>query len=216
MLFDAVIFDLDGTLADTLEDIADSMNAALLQLGQPTHTRDAYRSMVGEGVVSLALRALPPEQKHLLDEAVAGFRAHYEAHIVDHTRLFPQAAKVLDALVARGQKIAVLSNKFDAMTQRIVQKCLAGWPIAVVFGERAGVPRKPDPTAALEIATKLGIEPSRIAFVGDTRIDMETAVNAGMYGVGVQWGFRAREELEGAGAKQIAGTAEELIAALQA
>lgn len=215
MRFDAVIFDLDGTLADTLEDIADSMNEALSQLAQPAHPREAYRDMVGEGVVNLARNALPPGREELVEEAVTRFRAHYAAHIVDHTRAFPEVPAMLDALAARGVKLAVLSNKIDAMTRRIVERCFSKWQFDAVFGEREGVPRKPDPTSALEIAAMLRVAPARCAFVGDTWIDMKTAVNAGMYGIGVLWGFRPREEMEEAGAKRVVAAPAEIVAAVE-
>lgn len=212
--FDAAIFDLDGTLADTLDDIADSMNAALLQLGQPAHPREHYRVIVGAGVENLAQQALPVNRPELVAEAVRLFRKHYSEHIVDHTRAFPEIPAVLDALAAQSVRIAVLSNKIDAMTKRIVEQCFARWAISPVFGERAGVPKKPDPAAALEIASLLGVSPSRCAFVGDTGIDMRTSVNAGMRGVGVLWGFRPREELEAEGAWRVVATSSELMEAL--
>lgn len=215
MHFQAVIFDLDGTLADTLDDIADAMNAALAHLGQPTHSREDYRAFVGAGVVNLARVTLPSDRQDLLDRAVELFRAHYQAHIVDRTRAFPDVPAMLDALVAQGLKLAVLSNKIDAMTRRIVESCFAGWPLFPVFGERAGVPKKPDPQAALEIAQLLGVEPARCAFVGDTAYDILTAVNAGMYPVGVTWGFRAREEMAGAGAKAMIDSPLELLPTLE-
>lgn len=212
--FDAVIFDLDGTLADTLDDIADAMNAGLLALGQPTHGRDDYRAFVGEGVVNLARAALPSDRQDLVDQAVAQFRQHYAQHIVDRTRAFPDVPAMLDALAAKGLKLAVLSNKIDSMTRRIVDLCFARWSLEPVFGERAGVPKKPDPQAALEMAQVLGVAPARIAFVGDTSIDIRTAVNAGMYPVGVTWGFRGREEMIAAGAKAIVDSPMELVAEL--
>lgn len=215
MHFQAVIFDLDGTLADTLDDIADAMNAALAHLGQPTHAREDYRAFVGAGVVNLARVTLPQDRQDLLDRAVELFRTHYQAHIVDRTRAFPDVGAMLDALVARGLKLAVLSNKIDAMTRRIVDSCFASWPLFPVFGERAGVPKKPDPQAALEIAQLLGAEPGRCAFVGDTAYDILTAVNAGMYPVGVTWGFRTREEMVGAGAKAMIDSPLDLLPTLE-
>lgn len=211
MRLEAAIFDLDGTLADTLEDIGEAMNEALRRLGQPTHPWDAYRAFVGEGVVKLAQAALPPDRQELAPRAVAEFRAHYSAHIVDHTRPFPEIPSALDALVQRGIRLAVLSNKLDAMTRRIVEVCFSRWRFDPVFGEREGVPKKPDPSAAGEIAEALGVKPARIAFIGDTAIDIHTARRAGMYAVGVSWGFRPPEELAEAGADAILTTPRELI-----
>ncbi|MBX5483225.1 MAG: HAD family hydrolase [Myxococcaceae bacterium] len=212
--FEAVIFDLDGTLADTLDDIADATNAALRASGQPEHPRDRYKLFVGAGVENLARAALPPDRMDLVADVVRGFREHYSAHIVDRSRPFPEIPAALDALVARGIRMAVLSNKVDALTKRIVGVCFSKWPIDPVFGERAGVPKKPDPAAALEIARHWGRDPSRIAFVGDTGIDMRTSVNAGMRGIGVLWGFRPREELEAEGAWRIVATPAELVEVL--
>lgn len=209
--FDAVIFDLDGTLADTLQDIADAMNAALVKLGQPTHSTEAYQQLVGEGIENLARRALPSGQEALVPEAVTQFRAHYAAHLVDQTRPFPGIPALLDALVARGERLAVLSNKRDDMTRQIVAQCFGRWRFEATFGERPGVPRKPDPAAALEIASMLGVDPERCAFVGDTNVDMQTATNAGMYAVGVLWGFRSEAELRSSGAHALIDTPEALL-----
>ncbi len=213
MRFDAVIFDLDGTLADTLEDIADAMNASLLSLGQPTHSLGAYRRVVGAGIENLARDTLPADRQELVAQAVAGFRSHYSAHIADTTRPFPEVPAMLDALVQRGLKLAILSNKIDAMTKHIGELCFGRWKFDVIFGERPGVPRKPDPTAALEIAALLKVAPERTLFVGDTAIDMTTASNAGMYSVGVRWGFRAAE-LEPAGAKAVISSPLEILGIL--
>ncbi len=215
MRFDAVIFDLDGTLADTLEDIADAMNASLRDLGQPVHSVAMYRKMVGAGVTDLARSALPPDRQDLLEQTLAGFRNHYSAHLADSSRPYPGIPELLDALTARGLKLAILSNKFDAMTKRIGELCFGRWSFDVIFGERTGVPRKPDPGSALEIASLLKVSPERVAFIGDTAIDMKTAANAGMYGVGVRWGFRS-EELEPAGAKAIISSPLELLSVLGA
>jgi phosphoglycolate phosphatase len=214
--FEAIIFDLDGTLADTLQDIALSMNAALAALGQPQHQEPHYRTLVGEGVTTLARRALPADREDLVPAALAHFRAHYAAHLLDHTRPYPEIPSLLDALAQRGLPQAILSNKLDPMTQDIVSGCLGRWRFHPVFGERPGVPRKPDPTAALEIAMALGTKPARTLLVGDSAVDMATSVNAGMFGVGVDWGFRGREELQAAGARQILSSPLQLLQLLQA
>jgi phosphoglycolate phosphatase len=215
MRFEAVIFDLDGTLADTLEDIGQAMNEALRRLGQPTHEWDVYREFVGQGVVKLAEAALPPDRRDLVPRAVEEFQAFYAGHIVSHTRAFPEIPGVLDALAERGLELAVLSNKRDAMTKRIMELCFSRWRFHPVLGEREGVPKKPDPAAALEIASALGVAPDRVAFVGDTAVDVHTARNAGMYSVGVLWGFRPREEIEEAGAHAIISKPQELLPILE-
>jgi phosphoglycolate phosphatase len=212
--FEAVIFDLDGTLADTLDDIACAMNGALVSLGLPPHPNEAYRHLVGEGAEHLARRALPPGQQAQVPEAVRRFRQHYAEHVVARSRPFDDIPPLLDALTARGVAMAVLSNKLDALTRRIVELCFGRWPLWPVHGEREGVPRKPDPRAALGIAAELGVVPGRCLFVGDTGVDMRTAAAAGMYGVGVLWGFRGRDELASAGARAIIARPQELLALL--
>ena len=214
MRFDAVIFDLDGTLADTLEDIGAAMNEALRRLGQPTHPPEAYREFVGEGVAKLAQAALPEDRGDLVARAVSEFRAYYAAHLVDRTRPFPEIPAALDALAERGLALAVLSNKLDAMTKRIVEIRFGRWNFHPVFGEREGVPKKPDPSSAREIASILRVSPERVAVVGDTAIDIGTARAAGMSAVGVSWGFRPTDELERAGADAIVSNGRELVEVL--
>ncbi len=209
--FDAAIFDLDGTLADTLGDIAEAVNAGLASLQLPTHPAEAYRAWVGEGVEHLAGLALPPSHQAEIAELVARFRGYYAEHVVQKSRAFPQIPEVLDALCEKGLRLAVLSNKMDLLTRRIVEVCFGEGRLHPVLGERAGIPRKPDPSAALGIAQELGVPASRCLFVGDTAVDMNTARTAGMYGVGVTWGFRGRDELEAAGAQVIISEPAELL-----
>lgn len=210
--FGAVIFDLDGTLADTLGDIGEAMNAALAQMGHPTHDLETFRKLVGEGVEHLAIGALPPDRPQDVPELVRHFRRHYADHAVPKSRAFPGVPELLEALCARGLRTAVLSNKLDALTKQVVAVCLGDWPLQPVYGERTGVARKPDPAAALGIASELGVLPERCLFVGDTAVDMKTAESAGMFGVGVLWGFRGRDELASNGAKAIIAQPSELLA----
>lgn len=203
--FQAVLFDLDGTLADTLADIGHAMNHALAQRGHPRHPLEAYRELVGEGAENLARRALPEgrgseEEVQLL---LADYRAYYAAHLIDFSRPYPGIAELLDRLVGQGIPMAVLSNKREEFTRGCVEKLLGRWTFAEVRGDRPGAPRKPDPSSALEIAGKLGVAPADIAFVGDTRYDMEAANRAGMMAVGVAWGFRPAAELLAHGARRI-------------
>ncbi|WP_224244763.1 HAD family hydrolase [Hyalangium gracile] len=211
----AAIFDLDGTLVDSLADIAAAMNHSLASHGLPTHPVDDYRHYVGEGVRVLVRKATPPDQVALHDSILAAYRAYYEDHLFDRTRPFPGIPAVLSQLAAEDVRLAVLSNKADAFTRRLVEGLLPGVPFTAIYGERPGVPRKPDPTAALAVATELGAAPAECAFVGDTSVDMNTARNAGMYGVGVTWGFRSAEELRAEGARALATTADELLAVLR-
>lgn len=208
----AVIFDLDGTLADSLADIGGAMNEALAARGLKAHPLEAYKGFVGEGVEQLALRAAPAVTDQ--EALVAEYRARYAQRIDQSTAPYPGVPEVLNALFARGMKVGVLSNKRDDFTVELVKRQFSQWKFHDVRGERKGVPRKPHPQAALEIAQVLGVAPGETAFVGDTAIDMKTAVAAGMKAVGVLWGFRDRVELLGAGAQVLASNGEELLAAL--
>ncbi|MFZ5469506.1 MAG: HAD family hydrolase [Myxococcota bacterium] len=209
--FRAVLFDLDGTLCDSLADIGDAVNFVLSRRGFATHSSDAYRRMIGEGVELLIRRALPPSAQDLVAEVVEEYRHRYVEHFADKTVPYPGIPELLDALTERKVPIAVLSNKRDDFTAACMKALFARWPFAVVRGERPGVPRKPDPAAALEIAEKLDVPPAQVAFVGDTRIDMQTACAAGMWAVGVTWGFRDRAELVAHGARAVIEAPHELM-----
>ncbi|MAE61862.1 MAG: hypothetical protein CMJ49_10970 [Planctomycetaceae bacterium] len=199
----AVIFDLDGTLGDTLADLAGAMNWALGELGMPTHTADACRMFIGEGVGTFAERALPTDERHRVDELLALYRERYAAHCFDQTDLYDGVADLLDGLTERGVAMAVLSNKPDAATGRMVERLMGKWTFAAVRGETAEVARKPAPDGALAIAGALGVARQRVVFVGDSKTDMQTATAAGMAAVGVAWGFRDRAELVEHGAGQV-------------
>jgi phosphoglycolate phosphatase len=203
-----VIFDLDGTLADSLEDIASAMNRTLAGHGFPVHPISDYRTFVGEGVRKLVERALPPGTEHLRDAFLAAYQADYAEHLLDATRLFPGISGVLDGLAAAGVPMGVLSNKTDLPTRRMVEALCGRWKFGAVVGERPGVPRKPDPSSALALADALGAPPEAVAFVGDTSVDMLTARAASMRPVGVLWGFRPKEVL--ASGAEAAATGEEL------
>jgi phosphoglycolate phosphatase len=209
-----VIFDLDGTLLDSLNDIGGAMNDTLTARGFPVHPIDAYLRMVGEGVDMLALRALPKDANVDLAQFIEAYRARYAERMERHTKPYDGVPALLDALTARGVKMAVLSNKREDFTVELVRRQLPHWPFVEVRGERSGVPRKPDPQAALALATALGLTPADCAFVGDTPIDVKTAVNAGMLPVGVLWGFRTRDELAAAGARHTLTNPGELLALL--
>jgi phosphoglycolate phosphatase len=213
MDFDAVIFDLDGTLADTLDDIADAMNRVLAARGVAPHTPAAYKLMIGHGLRTLVGEALPPEQRSAetiaacLDEMMASYREH----CLDKTRLYEGVAGLLDELRGRGVALAVLSNKADELTRRIVAALCEPGTFALVVGARPGVPLKPDPAAALLVAEALGVAPDRIAYVGDSGVDMRTASAAGMIAVGVSWGFRTSGELIEGGALVVLDHPGELL-----
>lgn len=207
----AVIFDLDGTLADSLGDIGGAMNEALAARSLPVHPLPAYHQFIGEGVEVLARKAAPMLAEGEIQKLVEEYRARYAARIDAETKPYDGIPAMLDALVAQGTPIAVLSNKRDDFTVELVKRCFGRWPFRVVRGERQGVPRKPHPAAAVEIAAALGIAPADCTFVGDTAIDMKTAVAAGMTAVGVLWGFRGRDELVAAGATRLLAHPRDLI-----
>ncbi len=211
MNFEAVMFDLDGTLADTLADIAASANHALTGLGRPTFPVPRYRYLAGQGLESLMTDALGPEHRGLVARGMELFHSYYVDHSLDRTAPYPMIPDLLDALTARGTHMAVLSNKPNANTQEVVAKVFQRWRFAAIRGQVEGGPLKPDPAAALEIAAKLAIPPHRWLFVGDTRADMLTAKGAGMFAVGVLWGFRDEAELRASGADRIIGSPLELL-----
>jgi phosphoglycolate phosphatase len=203
MHFKAVIFDLDGTLLDTLEDIADAANSTLAKHGFPSHEADAYRYFIGDGVPMLMFRALPPEKRNddLIADCVTAFRKEYGQNWSVNTRPYKGVPELLDALAARKVKMAVLSNKPDDFTKRCVETFLQDWPFEMILGLRQGAPQKPDPTGALEIAEHLDIAPAHVLYLGDSAVDMKTAVNAGMFPIGALWGFRTLGELVENGAR---------------
>ena len=216
MRFDAILFDLDGTLLDTLADIADSMNAVLSSLGFPTHEADEYRYLVGDGVETLSRRALPDGSRsdELVQKCIGLMGVEYSRRWGKATRPYEGIPEFLGLLEARGIKRAVLSNKPDEFTKLMVEHYFRGSSFHAVRGARPSVPKKPDPFAALEIARGLDVLPSRTMFLGDTDTDMRTACNAGMYAVGVLWGFRGAEELLKNGARELVSRPDEVLGLL--
>jgi phosphoglycolate phosphatase len=213
MSYRAVLFDLDGTLLDTLDDLADSGNLALSQLGFPAHPREAYRYLVGDGVESLVRRALPADR---VDAATVSrcselLRQAYGERWAQKTRPYPGIPELLDALIARGLPMAVLSNKPDHFTRLCVDRLLPRWSFAVVVGARPTLARKPDPAGARAVAAQLGFSPHEILYLGDTNTDMQTAVRAEMYPVGALWGFRTADELRASGARTLIRQPLELL-----
>ena len=210
MNVDAVLFDLDGTLADTLVDIADSMNQVFAAHGLPTYSHLAYRRHVGEGVVRLVAR-LAPSATHLVDQLVVEFGSAYADRLLHNTLPYPGIPELVSALRERSIPMAVLSNKPEWATQKIVSSLFPAVRFAAVVGFREEVPRKPDPTSALAIARQIGAPPPACALIGDTAIDMKTAAAAGMVPVGVTWGFRDRAELVDAGAAVLLETPAQFL-----
>ena len=212
--FQAIIFDLDGTLLDTLQDLADSMNATLSHFGFPTHELDNYRYFVGDGMEKLVQRSVPNSVKNdsrLISRCLEMMRKTYELNWKVMTRPYPGVPDLLDALSRRGLKMAVFSNKPDDFTRKAVDGLLPAWHFQAVVGAHPPVPLKPDPFSALEIAKRLKLEPARFVYLGDTATDMKTANAAGMFAVGALWGFRDAAELIAGGASKLIGKPAELL-----
>jgi phosphoglycolate phosphatase len=211
----AVLFDLDGTLLDTLQDLATSGNEVLAGRGLPPHPLDAYRIFIGNGMVNLARDVFPLEMRPETEDQIAAvldeYRAAYSRNWKNTTVPFPGIAGVLDRLIADAVPIGVVSNKAHDFTVQCVEAFLDDWQWDVLIGAREGHPRKPDPAGALEAAAVLGVAPQECLFVGDSDVDMMTARNAGMRAIGVSWGFRPVEELLEAGAEVILGSPAELL-----
>lgn len=199
----AVLFDLDGTLTDTLADIADAMNRALRLHGLPEWPLEAYRYLVGDGAKKLAERAVRDRQELALSVQRA-YQAYYETHTLVKTRPYDGVPELLRTLQEMGLKLAVFSNKPDADTKGVVAHFFPEIRWAAVRGQVEGVPVKPDPTGALAVARAMDVPPDEVLYLGDTSTDMQCALNAGMYPVGALWGFRTAQELEESGAAVLA------------
>ena len=214
----AVFFDLDGTLLDSIEDLADSMNAVLERNGLPVHPLESYLYFVGDGAASLVDRALP-EGLATSDDARRGFleeyRTEYAGRWRSKSRLYDGVTEMLDRLVEMDDiLLTVLSNKPHLFTAQCVEHFLDGWDFSMVLGQRDEVPRKPDPAGALEIAERLGVPVEDCLFVGDTSVDILTGRAAGMRTVGVLWGFRPESELRDAGAHSVIASPGDLLECL--
>ena len=213
-----ILFDLDGTLLDTLEDLGAAVNHALALRGLPLHSVEEYRRMVGHGVRSLVAQALgaslsvmsgsgtpvmpDPDRASaaapddaLIDAALADFRAYYEAHIDERTHPYPGIPELLADLHARGIRLAVASNKFQAGTERLIRRFFPGIPFVAILGDRPGSPLKPSPEIVREVLAAAGLAPQDALLVGDSPTDMRTAANGGIDALAVTWGYRSREEL---------------------
>jgi phosphoglycolate phosphatase len=215
--FQAIIFDLDGTLLDTLDELGIITNSVLEKNGFPIHLLNEYRYLVGEGAENLIIKALDSEgsNRETVQRCLSEFLSIYRATCGERSKLYDGIPQMLDELVRIGIKIAVLSNKPHDLTLKNIDLFLPNVPFDLVLGQRDGIPKKPDPHGALEIAEHMGIKPENFLYMGDTSIDMRTAVAAGMNPVGVLWGFRGEEELRSSGAKHIIGNPGEVMGLLQ-
>ena len=214
MQYKAVIFDLDGTLVDSLADLSDSVNLMLESYGFPTHEMEKYRYFVGNGSKKLMERTLPRDKAasaEFVEEALVKYKAIYKERLLEKTRPYNGVRELLAELKSRGIPLAVCTNKHNDAALTIVKILFAPGTFEEVLGDRPGFPKKPNPATPLEIASHLGVNPDEVAYLGDTSVDMETAVHAGFLPVGVLWGFRPEEELVKSGAKVLLKAPLELL-----
>ncbi|MCL2012730.1 MAG: HAD family hydrolase [Cystobacterineae bacterium] len=211
LLFKAVIFDFDGTLVDSLCGIALAMNAALRDFGLLEHSVQSYKTRVGEGVRVLAQKAIPATWGGSIEALIGKYREHYRLLMWESIRLYEGISALLEQLQAFEIPMAVLSNKGDEFIQPLSKALLAPWRFVDIRGERAGMPRKPDPSSALDMAQRLHVKPEETVFVGDTAVDMQTAHAAQMKAIGVSWGFGREKKLYEVGASFVLNAPLQLL-----
>lgn len=211
--YKAAIFDLDGTLLDTLADIGNAANDVLTDRGHATHDLDAYRQFIGDGVATLFKRILPDgtSTPEVIADCVSEFGVTYGRRWNENSQLYSGVEELLSELVQREIPIAILSNKPHDFVGVCVAEFLSAWPFVPVLGQRDGVPRKPDPAGVLEVCEALGVASKECVYVGDSSVDMLTAKNSGAMAIGVAWGFRPVEELVEYGAARILETPSQLL-----
>ena len=210
-IYRAAIFDLDGTLTDTLADLHVSVNEMLEHFGYPTRTLDEVRQFVGNGARKLMIRALPADKVDFVDEALSFYNECYARHCTDKVKPYAGIMNLLATLSDKKIPLGICTNKQHFAAVEIAEKILAPVKFAQVSGDEPNQPRKPDPTRPLAVAKSCGVEPEDTAYFGDTAVDMETAHNAGFLAVGVTWGFRPRSELESSGAQIIVDSPSEIL-----
>ncbi|MFH1981621.1 MAG: HAD family hydrolase [Pseudomonadota bacterium] len=217
MKFKAIIFDLDGTLVDTLPGIAAAMNRVLANAGLPVHETDRYRSFIGDGLECMVKRALPPEiiSSTMIRQAIADTAMEYERSWAEGSRLYPGTSGLLQACAGSGMRLAILSNKPDKPTRDMVDYFFPSNIFSHVAGAVGAIPPKPDPTGAELTAGKLGVPCDACLFLGDMGVDMATARAAGMFPVGALWGYRSAEELMTAGAGMLVRSPADFTAFFQ-
>ena len=206
----AVLFDLDGTLVNSIFDIAAAMNHALQALEQPTFSVEQYYKMVGNGMKNLCRRALAEDKQHLLEPLLAAYNARYLSHCCDETAVYDGVPALLEALSARGLRLAVITNKPQPQTEQVMA-LLPGAPLQVVWGQQPPFAVKPDPAVYRHVCDLLGVTPEETAYCGDSDVDMLFAKAAGAKAIGCLWGFRSREELGAAGADAVAKVPTEIL-----
>lgn len=211
--YKAVIFDLDGTLLDSVADIADSMNRVLAVEGLATYNYEQYKYFVGNGIRKLVERCIPQENRTdaRLERCFEHMMTDYAENCTVKSRLYDYIPELLTELAARGVKMSILSNKADAITQKTCTAFLSAWSFDVIIGASERFPRKPSPDAAMFIASQMNVQPDDVFYLGDTSIDMLTACAAGFFAAGALWGFRTADELLNAGAKTLLKTPMEVL-----
>lgn len=211
-MYKTVVFDLDGTLLNTIDDLADAGNRVCAARGWPQHTVEEYKYFVGNGIPKLVERFSPPEARtpDQLADTLAAFQADYGAHLRDKTAPYPGIPALLARLKAAGVQLAVFSNKADPLARQVVADYFDAALFDAVRGALPGVPTKPAPQGTLALMQAIGADPAATLYVGDSNVDVDTAHNAGLPCCGVLWGFRTRQELADAGAEHLAADAEEL------
>ncbi|MBQ8851192.1 MAG: HAD family hydrolase [Oscillibacter sp.] len=210
-MFSTVIFDLDGTLLNTIDDLAAAGNHVCRENHWPEYSVEQFKAMVGHGVKNLVAKFVPAgvQTPEVLDRALAQFSAYYGAHSTDLTAAYPGMGELLERLQAAGVRMAVYSNKDHSFTVELMERFFPG-RFALVQGKKEGIPVKPDPTGVLGILAQLGADPETTLFVGDSSVDIATGHNAGLRACGVTWGFRSEQSLVDAGADFLARDAREL------
>ncbi len=208
---DAFVFDMDGTLLDTLPDLVDVTNTTMAHFGYPTHTQEEILAMVGNGLHSLISQAMPPGiDPSVADKCIAHWKALYDKQGNKKTRVYPGLTEALDTLKARGKKLAVFSNKYDGGTKLMTRRYFAD-QMDFALGE-GPVPRKPDPKGLFLVSRELNVPIQRVAFVGDSCTDVLTAQRAGAFSIAVSWGYQTRERIEAANPDTIIDTPCDLLA----
>ena len=210
-IYRAAIFDLDGTLTDTLEDLHAAVNEMLTQFNFPPRTLDEVRQFVGNGARKLMIRALPADKINFVDEALAVYNDCYARRCTDKVKPYAGIPELLENLSAKKIPLGICTNKQHFAAVEIAEKILAPVKFVQVSGDEPNLPRKPDPTRPLAVAKSCGVAPEDVAYFGDTAVDMNTAHNAGFLSVGVTWGFRPRSELEESGAEIIVDSPQEIL-----
>ncbi|MCK5148908.1 HAD family hydrolase [bacterium] len=212
-LIKGVIFDLDGTLLNTLADLAHSANKMLSEYGHATHKIDLYKKFVGHGIEELVKRALPESHRSYdyIKECTDRFQAIYSTTWNVDSQLYPGIPDLLDSIQQLNLPMAVLTNKPHLLALDCIDEFLSDWQLDPILGQRNGVPVKPDPMGAYEILNRWSLNPGDVVMMGDSGVDMRTAVNTGMIPVGVTWGFRNEDELQNAGALHLLNNPTDLL-----